>query len=351
MNRKTLAELFLSQGATPWKTFLLEVHDDGEPKEFLDEVFGTSAVSDTEDLFLHTVTAPQVEFTVDHLDDRFWSFHSYSKAEDATAFLKAAVARRRDLDFVWLPSAHLRLIQRGTPPNWIKTDFRGALTLPSSEVQDLSVTVRGRAAQDLLDLISSKTEFPHAVSVSQLGLDVVDPELGSVVEAVNRLAVFVANGNSFALHQNVVQSVVSRYRGLVEAAENAALGFEALAFTDERQGGHLVGGPIELQFSRPLTDLDRFLDNLLSSRQPFRLWGLVDDGSDDYREVEAVDLHVGQRLRLELSPSMMRVHLRRGGCGNTVARLISNLQHAVDGGLLAVDPSIQSCLSPQRLAA
>ena len=94
------------------------------------------------------------------------------------------------------------------------------------------MSVRGRAAQNLLDVISSNDEFPHAVSVSQLGLDVADPELGAVVEAINRRAVFVARGDSFALHQNVVQSVVSRYRGLVEAAERSAIGFDFIAAED-----------------------------------------------------------------------------------------------------------------------
>ena len=84
MNRKTLAEMFLSQGATPWKTFLLEVHDRGEPEEFLDDLFGAIQVHDTEDRFLHTVVAPGVDFTVDHLDDRFWSFHSESGMGEAS---------------------------------------------------------------------------------------------------------------------------------------------------------------------------------------------------------------------------------------------------------------------------
>lgn len=102
----------------------------------------------------------------------------------------------------------------------------------------------------------------------------------------------------------------------------------------------MSGGPIEFTFSRPITDIGLFLDGLLSSREPFRLWGVANDVSDDYSEVEAVDLHVGERIRVEVSPEMIRIHLRRGGCGNTVARLVANLQHHVDGGIKAVDPDI-----------
>jgi hypothetical protein len=352
VNRKTLEGQFLSQGAAPWKTFVMDVHDHGEPREFLGDVFGSADVQETDDQYLHSVSAERVEFVVDNLDGRFWSFHSASPAAHANALLRAAVARRRDLDFVWLPTAHLKMIQRGVPPNWIKTDFRGRAILPMSAVQELSVKVRGREAQALLNVISQNHEFPYAVSVSQLGLDVNDVDLGSVREAIDRQALFVARGDSFVLHQSVVQSVVARYRGLVESAEQVAIGLEAIGHDSEESeenegGGRLVGGPIELTFSRPLTDIDMFIDGLLSSREPFRLWGIANDVSDDYTEIEAVDLHVGQRIRIEVSPNMIRVHLRQGGCGNTIARLVSNLQHHVDGGLSATDPTIQRHLAAE----
>lgn len=354
MNRKALEQRFLSPSPAPWKTFVMDVHDHGDPLEFLLSAFGDSAshgpasVGETEDRYLYTIDTLRASFVVDSLDGRFWSFHSESPASDANAFLRSVVARRRDVDFVWLPSAHLRGVQRDASPVWIKTEFRGRSLLPLNAVQELSVKVRGREAQALLDVISRNDEFPYAVSVSQLGVDVTDPDLGSVREAIDRLAIFVAQGDSFALHQSIVQGVVKRYKGLVEAAEGVSLGFDAFPHENpghlDETGGVLTGGPIEFTFSRPLTDLDRFLDGLLSSREPFRLWGIANDVSDDYSDIEAVDLHVGQRIRLEVSKTMIRIHLRRGGCGNTVARLVSNLQHHVDGGLTATDPAIDEHL-------
>ena len=106
----------------------------------------------------------------------------------------------------------------------------------------------------------------------------------------------------------------------------------------------MTGTPIELLFSRPLADFDGFLSQIFSSRAPFRLWASIGDYGDNYAEIEAVDLHVGSRIRLEISPEMIRIHLRRNGCGNSVARLISNLQHHVDGNISAVEDGIQSRL-------
>jgi hypothetical protein len=64
-------------------------------------------------------------------------------------------------------------------------------------------------------------------------------------------------------------------------------------------------------------------------------------------ELEAVDLHVGQRLRMDIGQTWMRVYLERGAFGNTVARLVSNLQHRVDSALRLVDADLDARLNAQ----
>ena len=60
--------------------------------------------------------------------------------------------------------------------------------------------------------------------------------------------------------------------------------------------------------------------------------------------MEAVDLHVGQRLRFDITTDWLRIYLFEGGCGNTVARLVSSLQHPFDGDLSIVDEELDSQL-------
>ena len=98
--------------------------------------------------------------------------------------------------------------------------------------------------------------------------------------------------------------------------------------------------PIGIRFSRPIPDLPAFCEELFSSRAPFRLWGQPAI-TEDEALVEAVDLHVGQRIGIELGHDWMRVYLHAGSCGNTVARLISNLQTRFDGALTLTHPSLQ----------
>ena len=44
---------------------------------------------------------------------------------------------------------------------------------------------------------------------------------------------------------------------------------------------------------------------------------------------------------MELGRDWMRIYLLAGSCGNTVARLISNLQTRFDGALVLTHPELQ----------
>jgi hypothetical protein len=98
--------------------------------------------------------------------------------------------------------------------------------------------------------------------------------------------------------------------------------------------------PIGIRFSRPIPDLPAFCEELFSARAPFRLWGQPAI-TENEALIEAVDLHVGQQIGIELGHDWMRVYLHSGSCGNTVARPISNLQTRFDGALTFTHPSLQ----------
>jgi len=340
MNRATLAHDFIKSSArVPWKTFVLEAHAEGDSAALLEDAFGSAAIQDTDDIHMHEL-AGDVRFVVDHLDERFWSLHTSAPTSAAFPLLKATVEARRDLDWMWLPSDHLRNVWPGASLGWVTSDFQGRRLLPPAErVQELHVELRGHAAPELLRLI--ERDYRDAVSFDRVAVAVSDEDLGSVEEAVNRAGRFVAKGDSFEFHQTIVRHIVERYRRFVEAVEGNALQWAELA----KGGARLSGRPLLIRFSRPIPDFGLFLDQLFSSREPFRLWGVPEQTGPETAEVEAVDLHVGQVLRFDITPRWMRVYLFAGGCGNSVARLASNLQHHFDGALSLVDPQIDALLT------
>jgi hypothetical protein len=327
------------------KTFVVEVHTQ-EPSDYLDDVVGASNVEHTEDAYLFRVHAPDGAFWVDQVDTRFWTFHTDMPMREAFAFLRDRVEVRRDLDWMWLPSEHLRHVWPGAVSQRVRTDFEGHGFLgDSAAARDLKVQLIGRDAEALLDLIAKDARYQPAVSFHSVQAHIQDPELGWVNEGVNRMGRFAVSGDSLELHLQFVRAVVQRYRYLVELCEQKAVAWRPFeGDNDGGRGGTVQGGPINIAFSRPIEDLLRFLDELFAVRRPFRLWG-VPEIVGGVAEVEAVDLHVGQRLRMDVGASWMRVYLEEGGCGNTVARLISNLQHHFDGALRLVDTDLHAAMT------
>ncbi len=47
---------------------------------------------------------------------------------------------------------------------------------------------------------------------------------------------------------------------------------------------------------------------------------------------------------MQISDRWIRLVLDEGSCGNTVARLVANLQHGVDARVRFVDPELQAAL-------
>jgi hypothetical protein len=339
---------------SPTKTFVLDVHT-SEPAAYLAELVGSNNVEPTADASLFGAYLPEGAFWVDQLDSRFWAFHTDMPAADARRFLHAAVESRRDLDWMWLPSEHLRHADLHRTPVRVRTAFSGQQLLgPGASTSRLNLQASGSGAEALLEYLARNEEYRAAVSLEGVQLEVGDVEAGRLTEAVNRLGRFAASGDSLELHLQFVRGVVSRYAAFVHALEGKAIGWDALA-PEHDGGGTVTGQPVLISFSRTIPDLDGFAAELFASRHPFRLWGvpeIVRAGSDDHDviEVDAVDLHVGQRLRMDIGRTWMRVYLERGSCGNTVARLVSNLQHRFDGALELKDQELQADFVVQRAA-
>lgn len=336
--RATMAAELASNPASPTKTFVLEAHTD-QPDAYLVDLAGPKQLETTDDAFLYKLHTPHGHFWVDQLDTRFWSFHTNMLSAKAAATINDWVSARRDLDWMWLPSDHLRHIWPGAKARQVRTDFRGHALLGSdgADTEDLRVQLSGRNAEALLDFIAA-SDFRSAVSFDGVETHLADPDFGSVREAVNRMGKFAASGDSFELHQQFVGTVVSRYSELVNYCERNAIGWTSSGSEDG--GGRVSGGPIVIRFSHPIPDQAAFLSELFSSRAPFRLWGIPEISADGIAEVEAVDLHVGQTLRIDIGDQWMRIYLEAGGCGNTVARMVSNMQHRFDGALSLVDPDL-----------
>jgi hypothetical protein len=361
ISRSDLSRLVPLDGSVPAKTFVLEVHAE-DPLAYLSDIAGANAVEQTNDAYLWRIFVPNAgEFLVDGLDQRFWSFHTIMPSVDAASWLRDRVESRRDTDWMWLPSSHLRRIAPGALSRRVRTEFDGGRLAGSDDAaQDLRVQLTGSHADRLLDQIAAMPQYKHAVSFHSIEVLIDDPDLGELREAVKRSGLFAAHGEDFAHHAQFVRTVVSRYARLITVVEDSALRFSPIAGSgagatltadvDEMPTGtSFSGAPIGIRFSREIVDLPAFCEELFSARAPFRLWGRP-EVTEESAVVEAVDLHVGQRLGMEIGRDWMRIYLTSGSCGNTVARLISNLQVRFDSALVLSQPGLHEVTSLQPVS-
>ncbi len=95
----------------------------------------------------------------------------------------------------------------------------------------------------------------------------------------------------------------------------------------------LRGLPVVCQFGHPLPDATfrGFVENTFERGQSaFRFWGNPIPLGERKVHVYALDLHLWQPLYMELTPKQFVFILPEGTCGNTVHRLMTNLQRFVD---------------------
>lgn len=98
----------------------------------------------------------------------------------------------------------------------------------------------------------------------------------------------------------------------------------------------LRGSPLVLEFSQSLSS--ETFQNFIAvtferGRGPLRLWGNPIWLSENKVHIYGIDLHLWQRIYFEISPRRMIVILPEGTCGNTVHRLMTNIQRYVDPGV------------------
>jgi hypothetical protein len=140
--------------------------------------------------------------------------------------------------------------------------------------------------------------------------------------------------DSFIDHRQNVLFVLDLYRRATEEAERSLwTGTDAVA---DGAGLRLRGAPVLLSFSEPLDEVtfDRWLNDAFGRRRNrFRTAGYVTRLGPTKAHVAAVDRHLWQPFLLEATARQLLLVLPDGTCGNTVHRLVTNVQRWLDPGV------------------
>jgi hypothetical protein len=266
---------------------------------------------------------------VDSYNPRFWLMHSTASAEALRRLFRKHVLPNPRVDQAWFAGKHLREMEGEHV--WVRSSFSSDFLQPQESGANAPrrwrVQIEGENPDELFDLVAQRPRYHAGAALTAVASRLFDEELGTATVAADYQGGFAATGSSFHLVAGLLWRTLDRYEQYVQDLEAT---YRTGVTATEEMGLAIEGELAFIEFQRPIDDLDALVTNLFSCREPFRLWAVPKEVAPGQWEANAVDLHVGHNLRLELTAHWMRVFLTPETCGNTLARLIANLQHRFD---------------------
>jgi hypothetical protein len=279
-----------------------------------------------DDLFL--LLGSGLALAVDALDSRFWQIYSTSPAEPLSRLLRKTLFSTARLDATWMPRNLLQATDG--QHRWLKSAFESDDLLgEGASTRRWRARFEGDTPDELLDLLGTDPRYARATAVAAIGSALDEPGVGVAHLFADWRGGFTITRGEFSVGAGAITRAAERYREFIRGIEDR----HRIRFTPDEhaESGILLDGEVAvIPFAEPQEDVGHVVDGLFQAKEPFRLVGIPRQVAEAQWEVNAVDLHVGQPLRMEISPHWIRVILRDETCGNTVARLLTNLQHRFD---------------------
>lgn len=266
-------------------------------------------------------------FYLDTVNPRFWLIHTVDSSSFTTPFIQKYVSSvMNGLDHPWLPTQFMIGLSQ-------KDEFRGFNLKYDEEfvkegkekaIENLSMRLWGKAAPHVLRTLKKDHELKNSIAISGVGIKhSIDGDYA--IDDIASWGRFTAKGTSIDGHYFIIQDIQKQYAEKIELIEKSWLDYSSDAF-----GFKFQGEPLTIVFDKNIEDLPAFLDKLLASRKPFRLWGVHKFINKDFAKIVGIDLHTGHKINLEITKEWVRIYLPKGSCGNTAMRLLTNIQHHYD---------------------
>ncbi|MFA9516920.1 hypothetical protein ACERIT_06840 [Halopenitus sp. H-Gu1] len=328
----------LEEGQTYLKSYLIESDRDTLSDDFIEKEDLNIKILPTDDEgFLHLrargySSDGPTDLYLDELDDRFWVVHTVGGREATDDVVEDLIFPRfTQMDRPWLPNEFLEQI--GSRPENIfrrfslkfEDEFSKGEKGETPDVGGLSMQLWGDNAGTVLQTLKENEDLRRSTPLSTVG---IKREVGdeAVIDDITYYSKFTARGDSVDGHFKQVYDLKNTYSELLHKIEDEY----SIKYSTSERGGHVEGTPLLIAFDREIEELEDFMDELFSSKKPFRLWGVRNQLEEDYYRISSVDLHTGDKLNLEVCPDWVRIYLPEDSCGNVVLRLYTNVQHYFD---------------------
>jgi len=289
-------------------------------------------IFDTEEEHFFKLEIEDVVFYLDAVkDQRFWMIHTPYKTEDVDKRINKFIDSFSHFDKIWLTNNLMNNTQKYTTWNSIslKHDEPSKIEEEQQEQENISFKI-GRASQSkilkLMDMLDQSEDFRYSTGICRLSVKVHSKYSDRpVIDDIKYDGKFSTRGSDFNDHLWLINKIYSNYKEQVINVEDNF----SLSYNKKR----LEGLPINIKFSRRDLDVHFLIKYIFSGTNPFKLWGFPKELSKGYYKILGLDLHkgnLGNKINFEMTSEFIRIYLPKGNCGNTIARLISNIQRHID---------------------
>lgn len=350
------------------KSHLLEILDEQEARtsQGLQAIFGRRGVRLQpleEGLFLATDDQIGEIGFLEHLRPRIVALYSTMKSDELGRWVRRLVLRSPEIDHVWLSGLTFgvlwELVTRLSRPHRFTRlvfthdsifDVDSAALEPGEDEEETPQDSEDEDLGEIIERRATSFRLVDRIGVIQEKLERLQ-EIYSPLYAISQLRFpspvgrgghdFYDNGRvtnrseSFRDHRSHLLFVVRIYEQLLRSTEEQAWYSIQESVGVPGQFRKIVGAPVVIRFQQPLNRVvfDYWIKATFErKRNRFRLWGHPIRLGPTKVHVYGVDRHLWQPLFLELTAKACTAIIPNGTCGNTVHRLVTNIQRYLDPG-------------------
>jgi hypothetical protein len=303
---------------------------------------------------------------LERLRPRVMGLYSIVKSESLKAWVRHLVLRSSEIDHVWLSGMTFGVLwqlvtQLSRPYRFTRLvfthnsifDIDGAVPEPDEDEETIAQDVETEDTEPIIERRDTSFRLVDRVGVIQDKLDDLQ-KLYSPLYAISQLRFpspvgrgghdFFDDGRvtdrseSFRDHRSHLLFVVRIYERLLQATEEQAWYSIQESVDVPGQFHRIVGAPVVIRFKEPLSPsvFQHWIAATFErKRNRFRLWGHPVRLGPTKVHVYGVDRHLWRPLFLELTATGCTAVIPNGTCGNTVHRLVTNVQRYLDPGATA----------------
>jgi hypothetical protein len=350
------------------KSYMLEhIGDTGRQKKVTDLLaeFGIECQKIDESLYCVVDKRTNGDYMgfLEVLTPRYFVFYTLHPSDKADRWIKNLVLNSPELDHVWLSGLTFNVLwqivaQISKPHRYVSILFvHESIYQIDSEIygdedeedKEISLSLDEEDVIEVAERRASKFKLVDKISVVQEKLSKLQ-ELYSPLYAISQLRFpspigrgghdFYDNGKvtnrsgNFRDHRSHILYVQKIYDELMRLTEEKAwYSISKETVTIPGQFQKLIGAPVIIKFGEPLSKetFDYWIKSTFGRiNNRFRLWGNPIILGPKKVHVYGVDKHLWKPIFIELTDKHLVAIVPKETCGNTIHRLICNIQRYID---------------------